>query len=1007
MTSAIARGLGIRVFLELIEVPAIAVHVQAAPNSPVVAAIQIPPLAEGTKLFPRTLVHVFFRDVPEGTLHVHMRGSVAPGQHSTLPETQALLEESSLANYKLMFVGEIMGFQWSKNPMTRSLVLQCADPSNYWDYAYQWKNTDLFGPGFKALFSGGGTNLFNDFLYEPSEILTGVIKQGMRSGSVQYPNIRGLMGGIMRMIEQIGGSYLTNDLKEFKGANPFFALAEMRLHITQMIAAYDKDPTSDRLLGGDWTGMFGRTLGNLGDQVSIRTSIVALMNAVFHETDGQPCPMYRPGTGSISGRDSAKLSEFPKYAPALAAAVSVRETLSDLSAHLADVLLSYPKSVTTILTSAAGACRTEANKWTHKDEQALREAFSGSASALLSCRSVASNARMATDKRVSSIQAKIDEVQSRLASIPRLSITWAKEKRPARLYQQIFRPDVWFSAPPRCNVIFPDELTEFRYDRMFMQEPTRLLLKTSTEFGEDEMFDSFYVAPRMDLIRQGKRGEFNAMLKNDLLEHEVFTGILPAFEKMGEFTIFAAKAGKINGAGTKIGLVQRSTNFLYFNKRFESRRASVTCAFKPYLAMGFPALVIDRKMDHAVLAKYQELMASAGGIPDEIAARFGMHVLGTVSQLEHSLDQSGQQVSRMTLTYARQSDESVEFLGIDKDQRVIKRYPSDALRTTDVAAINPPSVGSIGPGYGEIVTVVDVTGQYTAGWFLPLYNGRLAGKKGGMPHVPVGVQGTAGSFDKKVGELFGRSRVLTFRAYRVQERIPRYRQEIIDLPIEEYIRPGWYGDCWHPGQIGDVYQEFFGIGAITDATQVGDPAGAPTGSADEEPLDPLSTGDTGDPVNPQDAMTPGDKAPAIFTLPRKTSAQLGGKDVSYTSVKDAVEFLMGVYSYVTQNHMGVDEFIKAYSWRPIASMLDMFGSPDLQYDTNGDVVSGQEGFHSRAAGDFENIFTLLPPEVSVAIGVQKYGKDSPFITKGDTRRRKRMAVLQYLTALKQSPGILG
>ena len=228
------RWLKIRCFIEGVEVPIIAASISATPDSPMVASLQIPPVPQGTKLLPRSLVHVFFHDPT--AQHANMVGAAMD-----MDLSDTYIQNQELASYSLVFCGEMVGFGWTKNAINRSLVLQCVDPSNYWDYAYQWNNTDLFGPGYKAMFTGGGTNLFTNFLYSPGEMLMGQIQYGIRNGSVQYPALKGLMGGIIRILEKISGCYFDPNDHKYKGANPFFALAELRLHITQMIAAYDKD----------------------------------------------------------------------------------------------------------------------------------------------------------------------------------------------------------------------------------------------------------------------------------------------------------------------------------------------------------------------------------------------------------------------------------------------------------------------------------------------------------------------------------------------------------------------------------------------------------------------------------------------------------------------------------------------------------------------------------------------------------------------------------------------
>lgn len=297
---AIGQRLRLRLFLEGVEVPVIAAEVQALPNAPAQCSIQIPPLPDGMELLPRTLVHVFFLDVydtgsafasPAGAMNADTNQSPTSYEGAQQGEdapvgapTGTVGDSPDLRNaqYKLLFGGEVVGFQWTKNQANRSLVLQCVDWSNYWDYAYQWNNTDLFGPGVKAIFSGGATNLFTDFLEDEGSAIIRIIQ----TPSVQYPKLKGLLGGIVHLLEAIGGSYYYD--KQFAGENIFFSIAELKLHITQLITAYEDDPTASRLLNAGYDSLLGRTLGGLGQQVSIRQAINALMGIIFHETYAQP-----------------------------------------------------------------------------------------------------------------------------------------------------------------------------------------------------------------------------------------------------------------------------------------------------------------------------------------------------------------------------------------------------------------------------------------------------------------------------------------------------------------------------------------------------------------------------------------------------------------------------------------------------------------------------------------------------------------------------------------------
>lgn len=987
--AAVGRWLKIRCFLEGVEVPVIAAQIQAAPDSPMVASIQIPPVSQGTKLLPRTLVHMFFHDIG-------LEGLKAKQAAIAANATSTHMENFELENYKLVFAGEMAGFGWTKTPMNRSLVLQCFDLSNYWDYAYQWNNTDLFGPGYKAMFSGGGTNLFTNFLYSPGEMLMGEIQQGIRSGSVQFPALKGLMGGIIRILEKISGCYFDPNDRKYRGANPFFALAELRLHITQMIAAYDKDPTARNLLGGSYDGMFGRALGNLGEQVSIRQAINALTPLIFHNTYPQPCPMYVPGSNeSISGEKRSPINTDPKYhglvvitQEALDAMASVQKTIADgglgmvYTQNLYDTLvLAMQNSIRTLTVWS--------NRLRAPNESAIRSQIASSLTGLKSALGKIKAARKGLGmkqgaKAIQDASKQISTACDRLRTLLNMDIILSDRKsiKPARLIQQIFRPDVWFSAPPRCNVIFPDQYTQLNFSRSFMQEPTRFLLKTNNEFyGEDELTDKLYFAPVGQLTRQGEkyRGNMWAMFRNDLMEHELYTGVLPAFEKMGEFNIFAARAGLVNGKPSKIGLAQRSTNFLYFRKRYESRQMSIVSRFLPQIAVGFPGLVIDKYLDADAIFRQRQLVEQMGSVPVEMSKYFGTHFLGNVQQVSHQLDQNSGGMTNIQFTMARQPDESVEFMGIKETTVTVVDKSANTTKKSHMAAFTPPRVGDLGPYKGEIITVADITGEMF-GKDLPLYSRRNAeGQK--YIEVQVGVRKQVREYGNDVLDLFDApGQIIEFRGYRIEEKVQGYRNIIQDLPLEEYMRPGWFGDCWHPGLIGKVYEDFFGTGAITDPTVITD--------YDKDANRDVASSST-------------------LELPVK-EMEVGDKMINYVSILDAVSFLLQTYSYIKQNHINADDFISAYTWRPIASMYDIFGSADLEYDhKSGEPTQGVEGFHSRAFGQFHDISTLLPPEIMEAMGINKYDSASSFMVKGDTRQTKQNAVLEMVSALMYSRAVLG
>jgi hypothetical protein len=1041
--SGYGQRLRLRLFLEGIEVPVIAVNVRSAPNSPTTCSLQVPPLPEGTRFLPRTLVHVFFLDMYEQESPLIRKVEVGtPTKRSPTAHEKNLKEQNQPASdptegvqsqqqgakdvdnnrYKLLFGGEVVGFQWTKNSSQRSLVLQCMDWSNYWDYAYQWSDTGIFGPGIKAVFSGGATNLFTDFLSSKGSTITRIVSSG-RCNS--FPKLHGLAAGIIRLVEAIGGSYyprpVSGDeagatMKKFAGQNIFFSIAELRLHITHMLAAFEDDPTSAKILRRQgYAGLFDRMMGGLGGQVSIRKSINALTGVMFHETYGQPCPFYKPGLGgTVSGRVRTRLVDDPKFAPIVFAGEQATQGLQDVKQSM----LIF-EGATAVVRAAAGDVKTsniaKLGQIKRLIDQAMVVARGNKAPA--PAQSILSKASRLVSMTIAPLQrwrpdgpaklkgdftAKIDQAIAQLKGLSNLIVNKTKPNQvePARLNQHILRPDLWFGSPPRCNVLFPEDYDTVSYARMFLEEPTRFMLKTNDEFfGEDFLFDKFYFAPQAGSLGADK-ARLSNMLKNDLLDHELFTGILPVFEKMGEFNVFAAKSGTQKNT-SKVGFAQRSANFLYFKHRFAARQMQVSGKFNPYIAVGFPGLIIDKYVDETTIRTYNELIDKANERRSSDDALSPSRVLGTnflanFTEVSHSVSQAeARGTTEINCSYARQPDESVEFLGsIPEKQTVRKRQEKDALRATDVAALSAPKLGALGPMGGKIVNVTDVTAQYTrdsgSSKPLPLF-GRTRRDEGGQlkaPRVQVGLPTAASAFGSSdvEGLVDDRTAAVVFRAFRVDEEVPRYKREQVDLPAEEFIRPGWYGDCWAPANIGKVYEDFFGIGSITDQQQVRDSSAGSRSVTDDQLAAAAAD-------QPQSADDPKRIAPALVALDKNSSIQ------------QAVDFLLLTYSFARLSGADVNQFIRSYTWRPIATLVDMLGTSDLKFSTDGETVTqGFEGFHSRAFGPYDDLFGLVGPDIENILGIKR---GSTTAQRADVRKRRYESVQAYVSALLFSRGILG
>jgi hypothetical protein len=694
---------------------------------------------------------------------------------------------------------------------------------------------------------------------------------------------------------------------------------------------------------------------------------------------------------------------------------------------------------------------------------------------------------------------------------------------PPRLITQVYRPDVWMVAPPRCNVLFPENYSSFTYGRNFMQETTRMLLRThSAFFGSDILFDGFYMAPsnilgarRNASVLAGRGGadppessDAPLWIRRDMLEHELYTGIIPAFERMSDLNLHALRGGATDINGVRVGYAQLACNHIFFNYRFRSRQMMVTGKNNPYVVLGFPMLIIDKYMpiDHlrdaeysaATAARLEEAIREGDGevgspedreaireahsarvneiIADVAAQRPNTHYLGTPSMISSTIDATAGGTVQIQLEYCRDTNERSEFFGDNVGRTARARRTRNARVTSVVAALDAPVVGARGPRGGAILEVQDVTDahmarrprsttrtatgsrRYSTDRLLPLFvpNRRATGRRGRGTRVPVGIEqaaesygaevvalvGTGGSVDASTGEV-----LVTFRAWEVIEDIGVYVREDVELPPEDITFPPWYGDSWRTNRVGALYAYLFGTGAITDPTVILDPRGVEaarlegetSGEGGDRTLSvrlaeafagtSAVTEPRGDAVSPP---PPGHSSTLPLSADEEAGPPDGGGDAEVnaalatiptrSSIALSTETIVRAYSLIKLNGYDVHGFLRSYGWRPIASMVDMFGTSNLEISDEGEVVRGREGFHSRAFGDFDDLRQLVGPGDGVRpqtilglttrdpdeTGDDRATRDEAIAARLDTRLEKRKKVLSYLNALLAGRhGLLG
>ena len=210
----------------------------------------------------------------------------------------------------------------------------------------------------------------------------------------------------------------------------------------------------------------------------------------------------------------------------------------------------------------------------------------------------------------------------------------------------IFKPASDFMAPIRCNVVFPDQVTTFTFNKELLNVPTRLACTTRPLILEGQPGDGFgltllYVAPDL------KYDKDEANIRMELTEEEKIRGIVPKtfqydtieralIETGGGVTAnqpaanaFATTVSQIQSGNQDYpitALTERIVDYRFFLERYGPRNFSLQTPYSPYRIVGFPMVYIDDKLPA---------------------------VIGTLQSMHHLISSNGEASTTMTVAYPR------------------------------------------------------------------------------------------------------------------------------------------------------------------------------------------------------------------------------------------------------------------------------------------------------------------------------------------------------------------
>lgn len=1053
-----AVPLGLRLFMEGVEIPVISAQVDIQPNSPATASIQIVPADSALALLPRTLVHLFYLDY--AAFEEYSGDGEPTDQEKKQVEARPELNRFVAPDryYKLLFSGQVIGINYAKTPVSRQMVLQCMDLSIYWDTCYQWFAD--YSVGGDALtdkshnFVGAGHGLFDNVSSGTKWVIGNILSS--KPLTPEYKDMGGLLGGLIHLLEVVGGiRWRDKDFPGYNGVTDFFTIGELRFNLLGMTGAAPEDKTSVQIYNSKaFYSWLRNGMSSLGNLMSFRDILNHVSQYIFHDIYPNPCGYYTEGKLG-DAFITTEVSTTPYIATTTGGAIV--KQLKDLYGRFAKA---WAKFHATTMKGEPSSSTRRSNEVGYATEgvKLLRD----TRPELRKVRALAETLK--TDDKdvvVSSIDAIIDKVTSAYASDKQMygslleaeldsetktdeamkmvrdligrkfrgaTITKKKVqvKRGGHLFTQLVLPETYFLPAPRCNVIFPDQYYSLSYSRNFLREVSRLSLQGGMGVlgggergGGGAVIGHHYFAPN---IIDAKGNSLLMTLQYGgrlLLPHEVHSGIIPKFEWVSQGHRWGVKAAKETGTtdalvkSSKIGYLQRVANFQFFLHRWSSRSMNVSSLFLPRLVLGLPAVVLDRAAPppHVQAAIKKELGREL--MPTQY--------LGKISGLSHVLNQETAQTT-VALTHCRTHRAyDDEFLGVllqeaTKAANVVVfeiepgkfRDLSPDKRKTYVWLLNQfltreLRVGMPVPGYGGKVTSFKDEGQYrmdiqtASDYGLATHHFRDVGPQGLFVTV----------FPEKLT---------------VKVQLSPGSSYVTSMAPEDVMMPGWYDTVWHKPNIGaKVYQPLLGVRAITD--------GEEQSSEDINNLlnrwavDGTETNAAGE----SSAVTAENRVASFETVTGSTGTAI---EVVTGSIEAAVDSLGIIYGMLKSEPGGdVHSFIERYTHRPIASMKDVMGSSNLEFNDKGEVTDPQtmfEGFHSRGFGDYnvgvdvvngvegKNAMKALFPglaaadipvfkraaviDESVRDGIKSYL---------DPRGRARARVFAYRAELQVSRGLLG
>jgi hypothetical protein len=271
----------------------------------------------------------------------------------------------------------------------------------------------------------------------------------------------------------------------------------------------------------------------------------------------------------------------------------------------------------------------------------------------------------------------------------------------------VLTPNIYFSPPPKCNVLFPDHITSIGYQDNFMQAPTRMFLQAPpfSSRAEDPhvQIASTFIAPK-SLSRKLPLGGISINeVSNDfgstLTAEEEIKGIIPSIKTVGQ-PEYAAQAGAENlqdvngeGVGTaRAYLLNLAEYELDIGRAAARSLETMTGGFNPGVVVGAPAAVLDPEVTiYGILESVSHSFSSVTGegsstsysimLPRMVPLRPTL-LLGVSRDGLEEIDRISKLID-LDLSFSKESRKPVIDLKLDLDFMVESGMPLELIQIAE------------------------------------------------------------------------------------------------------------------------------------------------------------------------------------------------------------------------------------------------------------------------------------------------------------------------------------